>query len=147
MKGFAKSCFPSWTWAGWDSPAELGSYFFITGLRREINWYLINGKGVAILMATQNTAADTDFTECDERKVSPQCQLPDYLLAVEQPRLEVDADQRGLEISRVLSLLDNHGDLLSNRRGSIPRQSRSALGKMESTLRYSTVVKSGQVLL
>lgn len=91
-KGFTKSCFPSWTWAGWDSSVELGSYFFITGLRREINWYLINRKGIATLMATEDTVAELDSTECDERRIGPDGQLPDHFLAVEQPRLEVDAD-------------------------------------------------------
>ncbi|KAL2051854.1 hypothetical protein ABVK25_007769 [Lepraria finkii] len=81
-----------WTWAGWDSPVELGSYFFITGLRREINWYLVNRKGEMIKMATENTFAELEFTEYDGRNVGPQFQLSDHVLAAEKPRLEVNTD-------------------------------------------------------
>lgn len=92
IKGFTNPCFPSWTWAGWDSPVELGSYFFITGLRREIHWYLVNRKGEMIRMATENTVAELEFTEYDGRNVGPQFQLSDHVLAAEKPRLEVDTD-------------------------------------------------------
>ncbi|KAL9609351.1 MAG: hypothetical protein Q9167_005876 [Letrouitia subvulpina] len=92
IKGFTNACFPSWTWAGWDSPVELGSYFFITGLRREIDWYLVNRKGEMIRMVTENTVAKLEFTEYDGRNVGPQLQLCDHVLAAEKPRLEVDTD-------------------------------------------------------
>lgn len=93
VKGFTKSCFPSWTWAGWDSKINSRSYFHITDLRREINWYLINRKGVASLMATEDAVAERESTECNERRfIGSESQLPDHFLAGEQPRLEVDAN-------------------------------------------------------
>ena len=86
IKGFNETHFPSWTWAGCESEAELGSYFFTSGLRREVHWYIENRQGEMVRMATEGTSTELEYAESEGKYAGPQGQLPDYLLAAEKSR-------------------------------------------------------------
>ena len=40
-RNFNSLTIPGWTWAGWDSGADLLSYYYVTGLRSEVSWFLV----------------------------------------------------------------------------------------------------------
>ncbi|EXJ69957.1 uncharacterized protein A1O5_07030, partial [Cladophialophora psammophila CBS 110553] len=56
-----KFLFPSWSWAGWNSGMAIGSYFADAGIYGETLWFLINRKGEAILMETEDVGGISEF--------------------------------------------------------------------------------------
>lgn len=67
---------PSWTWAGWDSAVELGSYFCITGIQPEALWYSINKDCKLSRIETEAWYRDFEFPQNENKNVSPQGEPP-----------------------------------------------------------------------
>jgi hypothetical protein len=45
--------FPSWSWAGWDSPVSLNTFMPICACKNEAEWYIMNDNAVATRLRTQ----------------------------------------------------------------------------------------------
>jgi hypothetical protein len=64
--------FPSWSWAGWDTPVDLSTFIPICACKNEAEWYIMNGKAVATRLRTQpddiREAADPAETEHDDTR-------------------------------------------------------------------------------
>lgn len=62
--------FPSWSWVGWISRASLGIYFPTKEHRSEIDWFLVNDKGVAFCLNTAPYNAVIEYHEDGNKDVS-----------------------------------------------------------------------------
>ncbi|KAA6410865.1 MAG: hypothetical protein FRX48_05175 [Lasallia pustulata] len=103
VKGSRRIFFPSWTWAGWDSQIEYGAYFNVKRIRREINWYLIDGDGAATFLDTDNDAVELESTESDNGIVGPVGQSPIHLFNKEQLRSRIHANNHSWADSKSLA--------------------------------------------
>ena len=105
IKGFHESHFPSWTWAGWDSEVELGSYFLFSRLGREVHWYLENQKGEVTRMATIDSPEELQSAHDGLGYSAPQGKLPYHLLAAEKSKTEVDQNPDDWKYPKYLACL------------------------------------------
>ncbi|OCL02861.1 HET-domain-containing protein [Glonium stellatum] len=67
----SKQRFPSWSWAGWVSQAELDYYFPMAGYRPEIEWFMVNEKSVALRLNTAFWNAKPDLHKHGNKDVAP----------------------------------------------------------------------------
>ncbi|KAF2281102.1 HET-domain-containing protein [Westerdykella ornata] len=44
----ARPLFPSWSWAGWETPVNLGFWMANWAYRSEVDWFLVNREGMAV---------------------------------------------------------------------------------------------------
>jgi hypothetical protein len=56
--------FPSWSWAGWDSPVDLSTFMPICACKNEAEWYIMNSNAVATRLRTQ----PDDISDADDAR-------------------------------------------------------------------------------
>ena len=70
---------PSWTWAGWDSPVTIISYFNITGLRSEVSWFLVDQNHLIPLETEAFPWGKHEFPQHGSQIVRAESRLADHL--------------------------------------------------------------------
>ncbi|KAL9618166.1 MAG: hypothetical protein Q9160_007116 [Pyrenula sp. 1 TL-2023] len=60
----------SWSWAGWNWHVELGNYFGLRGVRREVPWFLINRDGDSVLLVSSQMPGRLEFPRKGSKDVN-----------------------------------------------------------------------------
>ena len=85
-RNFNSLTIPSWTWAGWDSGADLISYYYVTGLRSEVSWFLVGQNHVTPLEIEAFPEGGQEFPQHGNQIVRAEGRSTDHLQSIIIPR-------------------------------------------------------------
>jgi hypothetical protein len=105
--------FPSWSWAGWESPVNLHDYMAISQHRTEVDWFIVRNDGVSVrLKVGQNDHVNITYREDGNKDVTPPLiNMNDFLPNI-LPRSQIDISSKEWQKARTLACYTTHNSFL-----------------------------------
>ena len=85
-RNFNSLTIPSWTWAGWESRANLLSYHWVTGLRSEVGWFIVGQNNITPLEIEAFPEREYEFPQHGNQVVRAEGRPTDHLQSMISPR-------------------------------------------------------------